>query len=101
MTALLLIVAVASGATAATHPPPKLDLTATHVVPTSWGATYRATIESSSLGTERKVAIFLPATFDKTTRRYPVLFLSDGEYNFEEAVVAARELAQAGNIPEC
>jgi len=87
---------------AATEKPPEpaLDLKETSVLPKDWGTTYSGTIRSKLLGSERTVDIYVPSTFAKTKRRYPVIYLTDGEYNFQRAVIAARELAGAGHIPE-
>lgn len=36
------------------------------------------------LGRSRKIAIYLPAGYEKSTRRYPVLYLHDGQNVFDE-----------------
>jgi len=92
------VLALAVGAKA---PAPALALTPTHVVPESWGTTFQAKIQSEALGQGRTVDLFLPASFDKTTRKYPVILLTDGEFYFERAVTAVRQLSAAGHIPEC
>ena len=69
--------------------------------PSSWGTTFKGKIHSASLGEDRTVDLFLPASFDETTRKFPIIFLTDGEHYFERAVTAARELAASGHIPEC
>jgi hypothetical protein len=80
---------------------PRLILTKSDVVPAKWGQTFRATIKSNYLGQTRKVDIFVPASFKTTVRRYPVIFLPDGEYDFERAAVAEYELSLSGHIPQC
>ena len=82
------VLALAAGAQA-----PALELVPTHSVPASWGTTFKGKIHSASLGEDRTVDLFLPASFDKTTRKFPIIFLTDGEHYFERAVTAARELA--------
>jgi hypothetical protein len=56
---------------------------------------------SSALSETRTINIFVPKSFKTTKRKYPVIFLSDGEYNFEAAAVASYELEQSGHMPEC
>lgn len=90
------VLALAAGAQA-----PALELVPTNSVPASWGTTFKGKIHSASLGEDRTVDLFLPASFDKTTRKFPIIFLTDGEHYFERAVTAARELAASGHIPEC
>jgi hypothetical protein len=90
-----LVIALAAGAKA-----PTLELVPTHLVPPDWGTTFQGKIHSASLGQDRTVNLFLPASFDKTTRKYPIIFLTDGEYYFERAVTAARQLSSAGHVPE-
>jgi hypothetical protein len=80
---------------------PKLDLTPLPSLPSSWGASYRTTMHAKSLGQDRRVDIFVPAIFDRTARTFPVIFLTDGEHYFERAVIAARELAESGHVPDC
>jgi hypothetical protein len=80
---------------------PTLDVSSTSVLPSDWGKTYSGTITSAALGAERKINIYLPKTFDKTKRKYPVIYLTDGEYYFQRAALAARQLSASGHIPEC
>jgi pimeloyl-ACP methyl ester carboxylesterase len=80
---------------------PALELVSTQTVPASWGTTFHGTIHSVSIGEDRKVDLFLPASFEKTTRTFPVILLTDGEYYFERAVTAARQLSASGHIPQC
>ena len=73
----------------------------TTVVPIAWGVTYSGTIHSTILAEDRKFSIFIPKSFDTNRRKYPVVYLTDGEYYFERGVVAMRELASVGHAPEC
>jgi len=80
---------------------PKLELKITSVLPKNWGTTFAGTIHSAILGEDRNVSLFVPNTFNSTTRTYPVVYFTDGESDFEPAVVAVRELFLAGHIPDC
>jgi len=93
--AALAVVGIASAQSAG------LKLSPTNLLPKAWGNTYKATIRSKYLNETRTVNLFVPASFNTTKRKYPVIFLSDGEYNFEAAAVASYELEQSGHIPEC
>jgi pimeloyl-ACP methyl ester carboxylesterase len=86
-------------AVAAQSPAP--EWVPTHTVPPSWGTTFQGKIHSVNLDADRMVDLFLPASFDKTTRKFPIIFLTDGEYYFERAVTAVRQLSGSGHIPEC
>jgi uncharacterized protein len=101
---ILALAVTAGGAagqrTAADPPKSVLELKETSILPKDWGVTYTGTIDSQELGTVRTAHIYVPATFAKTKRKYPVLYLTDGEYNFQRAVTAAVELSRAGHIPE-
>jgi pimeloyl-ACP methyl ester carboxylesterase len=57
-------------------------------------------IQSSILDEPRRVFVATPASFARTTRRYPVLVVLDGEHQFAQAATVARLLAADGHIPE-
>jgi hypothetical protein len=78
-----------------------IQLTLTNVLPADWGKTFAGVMRSQALGTDRKFNVYLPRTFDKTSRKYPVVFVTDGEYYFQRAVTAVRQLSAASHIPEC
>jgi pimeloyl-ACP methyl ester carboxylesterase len=80
---------------------PAVEWVPTQIVPARWGTTFQGKVHSDSLGADRTVDLFLPASFDKTTRKFPTIILTDGEYYFERAVTAARQLSNSGHIPEC
>jgi hypothetical protein len=82
-------------------PAPELKLTSTNVFPKAWGVTYSATLDSKILGGTRKIRLYLPASYGDTTRKYPVLYFFDGEYYFDEASLAVRQLEAVGHMPEC
>jgi pimeloyl-ACP methyl ester carboxylesterase len=58
------------------------------------------TFESKLLGEELRLFVALPPTFARSQRRYPLLFLLDGQYYFGEVQSAAAALADSGQIPE-
>src|SRR5690349_16982383 len=60
-----------------TQPKPTLGLKESSVVPKDWGTTYSGTIRSEILGAERTVDIYVPSTFARTKRTFPVLYLTD------------------------
>jgi predicted alpha/beta superfamily hydrolase len=58
-------------------------------------------IASARLGETREVWISLPDRYDETQDRYPVLYLLDGEINFNSGQVGGiRYSASLGEIPE-
>jgi pimeloyl-ACP methyl ester carboxylesterase len=69
--------------------------------PAAWGRAFEARMHSKSLDQERRFRVFVPASFDTTLRRYPVIFITDGDSYFEPASIVARQLARSGHIPEC
>ena len=68
--------------------------------PTAMERTSSYTFASRALGETRPVFIGLPASYQKSTRKYPVLFVLDGEAQFPIAVTVASQLASIGHIPE-
>jgi predicted alpha/beta superfamily hydrolase len=55
---------------------------------------------SDVLGEERPLMVALPTGYDRSQKRYPVLYVTDAVLNFEHAVASARFLAQTGRIPQ-
>ena len=86
---MLLIQALASGRPAAQEP---------DVRPLSAGFATR--IYSRVLGEERAILIDLPAGYDMTQSRYPLLILTDGLTHFQHASASADFLSSAGRIPQ-
>lgn len=78
-----------------------LDLTPSEDVPASWGKSFRGTLASQALGEARSFRLWLPASHAATARRYPTVFVTDGDHHFVDVVTAVRQLAQAGHVPEC
>jgi len=63
-------------------------------------ATETITIDSRILGRSRQADVALPASHVRTTRRYPVIVVLDGEANFSRATTIVAVLAELGHIPE-
>jgi hypothetical protein len=57
-------------------------------------------IASKILEQQRRVFIHTPPSFDKTTHRYPVMILFDGEFLMQPVVTVADVLTQEGQMPE-
>lgn len=97
LVSLLLLAAVVP----AQEPSAALQLRATSELPVAWGKTFRGAMASKALGTERTFHLYLPPSHAATARRYPTIFVTDGDHYFDEVVTAARQLAMAGHVPEC
>jgi predicted alpha/beta superfamily hydrolase len=54
----------------------------------------RITLHSTVLGEERKVVVRLPEGYDTSETRYPVLYLLDGEFFFQQAAAAVQFLSE-------
>lgn len=58
-------------------------------------------LRSQVLGEDRSYRVYLPATYNwATNRRYPVLFLLDGQTRFGHGATSVDTLAASGDIPE-
>jgi predicted alpha/beta superfamily hydrolase len=58
-------------------------------------------LESARVGEAREFWISLPDGYDASTERYPVVYLMDGDFNFNSGGIGAlRHAAQLGEIPE-
>lgn len=61
----------------------------------------RIDLASAALGETRQVEVHLPASYSRAPeRRYPVLYLLDGQTHGAHAVASSRFLAAQGQIPE-
>lgn len=60
----------------------------------------RLELKSRVLGEPRAVLVRVPAAYARTTRAYPVLYLTDGEAQFVHTAATVEFLARAGRIPE-
>jgi predicted alpha/beta superfamily hydrolase len=60
----------------------------------------RLTIDSKIMGEKRTVIVRVPATYQTGQRRYPVLYLTDGEAHIGHTAATAAYLAREGRMPE-
>lgn len=56
----------------------------------------KITFRSEVLGEERTILVRLPEGYEQSTRQYPVLYVLDGEYFFQQAVSAVQFLSELG-----
>jgi predicted alpha/beta superfamily hydrolase len=73
---------------------------ATHGIADTVGCGERYTFRSKTLGEERTVFISMPASYTRGTQRYPVLYLTDAQWQFDQSRTSAAFLARNGLIPE-
>jgi enterochelin esterase-like enzyme len=52
------------------------------------------------LSEERTVFVSLPASYTRSVQKYPVLYLTDAQWQFEQTRATATFLARNGLIPE-
>jgi Predicted hydrolase of the alpha/beta superfamily len=76
-----------------------LQTTAVVGAPTTISEGQRFTLHSAILGEDRVVFVSMPPSYDGT-RRYPVLYLTDGQFNFDEARSSAGFLSRNVLIPQ-
>ena len=60
----------------------------------------RLQLPSKVMGEERTLFVSVPASYARTTRLYPVLYLTDAETQFEHTSATAAFLARNGFMPE-
>ena len=60
----------------------------------------RIQLSSKVMSEERTLYVSLPASYARTTRLYPVLYLTDAEAQFEHTSATAQFLARNGFMPE-
>ena len=58
------------------------------------------TIHSKLLNEDRQYWVYLPPSYKSTRKKYPVLYLTDGEWNFEWACEVAQFMGDALEAPE-
>jgi len=58
------------------------------------------TVHSKVLDEDRTVVVQLPASYEHSEERYPVLYLTDAEAQFEQTASSAAFLSRANRIPE-
>ncbi len=56
----------------------------------------KLTFRSEILGEDRTILVRLPEEYDRTTRKYPVLYVLDAEYFFQQAVSAVQFGSELG-----
>jgi uncharacterized protein len=64
------------------------------------GVAERMIVASEVLGEERAVWVRLPEGYDRTTARYPILILTDGDRQMQQTVSTVGFLEHHGRIPE-
>lgn len=57
------------------------------------------TMKSAILNEERKVLVALPRDYEKSTQKYPVIYVLDAEWNFPFVAEAVKVLADSERIP--
>jgi predicted alpha/beta superfamily hydrolase len=73
---------------------------ATHGIADTVACGERFTLHSRIVGEERTVFISVPASYTRGTQRYPVLYLTDAQWQFDQSRTSAAFLARNGLIPE-
>jgi predicted alpha/beta superfamily hydrolase len=89
-TAVILVALLALGRTAAEAQTPSLPL-----------PVRVDTLVSAKVGEPREFWVSLPDRYNDSTERYPVIYMMDGEGNFNSGVIGGvRHAAWLGEIPE-
>ena len=57
-------------------------------------------LKSKVLGEVRQIMLYLPAMYDQTSTKYPVLYLLDGRAHFQHASSTVQFLSRNGRIPQ-
>jgi predicted alpha/beta superfamily hydrolase len=58
-------------------------------------------LDSVKIGESREFWVSLPDTYNESNEKYPVLYMMDGDFNFNSGVIGGlRHAAQMGEIPE-
>lgn len=73
---------------------------ATHGMADTIACGERSTLHSKILGEDRTVFLSVPASYAQGTQRYPVLYLTDAQFEFDQSRSSAAFLARNGLIPE-
>jgi predicted alpha/beta superfamily hydrolase len=60
----------------------------------------RLTLRSQVLGEERTVFVSLPGSYKRSVQKYPVLYLTDAQWQFDQTRSTAVFLARNGLLPE-
>jgi predicted alpha/beta superfamily hydrolase len=75
-------------------------LCATHGIADPVACGERFTLHSKILGEEREVFISVPVSYTQGNQRYPVLYLTDAQWQFDQSRTSAAFLARNSLIPE-
>jgi predicted alpha/beta superfamily hydrolase len=60
----------------------------------------RLTLPSMTMGEERTILVSLPESYGWSAQKYPVLYLTDAQWQFEQTRASAAFLARNGMMPE-
>ena len=63
----------------------------------NFGTQYQ--IQSKILGETRRLLIYLPKKYKKSTEKFPVIYVLDGDKHYKHAIVSAEKLQKNGLIP--
>jgi predicted alpha/beta superfamily hydrolase len=79
-----------------------LEATASNVVEEirTVGNASRISIDSKVLKENRNLLVHLPDNYSESSKRYPVLYLLDGERHFNHAIMATQVLQNDERVPE-
>jgi len=58
------------------------------------------TIKSKILKSDRTIQIYLPENYEQSDRKYPVLYILDGQWHFTNGVAIQQSLRALGHLPE-
>src|SRR6266851_4613907 len=73
---------------------------ATHGLADTIACGDRSTLRSKILGEDRTVFVSVPVSYTRSTQRYPVLYLTDAQFEFDQSRSSAAFLARNLFIPE-
>lgn len=60
----------------------------------------RISIDSKILGERRRLLVHLPDNYSQSNKRYPVVYLLDGDNHFNHSVIASQYLQKRDRVPE-
>jgi len=76
------------------------DTNSSKGVAITYEAGYRYSIDSKVLGETRELLIHLPKDYHNSDKKYPVIYLLDGDGNFRHATSAINSLTSEDHMPE-
>lgn len=77
---------------------PSIDKIKTEPATLTTGYSFK--LHSSFLNEDRTVMIYLPDNYNTTTKKYPVLYMLDGQWNFSHTAQTAGWLSDKGFMPQ-